>query len=89
MRRAFLKILGVSLVSSLLLPFNSILAATKKLLNKDLTDKQKNIMFNEGTERPFSSELNKENRQGFYHCANCGAKPVSYTHLTLPTKRIV
>ena len=74
MRRAFLKILGVSLVSSLLLPFNSILAATKKLLNKDLTDKQKNIMFNEGTERPFSSELNKENRQGFYHCANCGAK---------------
>tara|TARA_X000000368_G_scaffold177782_1_gene140212 strand:- start:395 stop:850 length:456 start_codon:yes stop_codon:yes gene_type:complete len=74
MRRAFLKILGVSLVSSLLLPFNSILAATKKLLNKDLTDKQKNIMFNEGTERPFSSELNKENRQGFYHCANCGVK---------------
>ena len=31
-------------------------------------------MFNEGTERPFSSELNKEYRKGFYHCANCGAK---------------
>ena len=45
-----------------------------KLLNKDLTDEQKNIMFNEGTERPFSSELNKEKRDGFYHCANCGAK---------------
>ena len=31
-------------------------------------------MFNEGTERPFTSELLKENREGFYHCANCGAK---------------
>tara|TARA_A100001011_G_scaffold354891_1_gene397697 strand:- start:261 stop:716 length:456 start_codon:yes stop_codon:yes gene_type:complete len=74
MRRNFLKVLGLSLVFSLLIPFNSILAVTKKLLNKDLTDEQKNIMFNEGTERPFSSELNKENRKGFYHCANCGAK---------------
>ena len=31
-------------------------------------------MFNEGTERPFSSELLKEKRKGFYHCANCGHK---------------
>ena len=31
-------------------------------------------MFNEGTEKPFSSDLLKENREGFYHCANCGAK---------------
>ena len=56
--------------------FNFISAATKKLFNKNLTDEQKNIMFNEGTERPFSSELNKreKNREGFYHCANCGAK---------------
>ena len=74
MRRSFLKVLGLSLISSLLLPINFISAATKKLFNKDLTDEQKNIMFNEGTERPFSSELNKEKRDGFYHCANCGAK---------------
>ena len=74
MRRSFLKVLGLSLISSLLLPFSFISAATKKLFNKDLTDEQKNIMFNEGTERPFSSELNKEKRDGFYHCANCGAK---------------
>ena len=74
MRRNFLKIMGLSIISSLLLPINFISAATKKLFNKNLTNEQKNIMFNEGTERPFSSELNKENRKGFYHCANCGAK---------------
>ena len=74
MRRSFLKVLGLSLISSFLLPINFISAATKKLFNKDLTDEQKNIMFNEGTEKPFSSELNKEKRDGFYHCANCGAK---------------
>ena len=74
MRRIFLKVLGFSLISSLLIPLSSILAATKTLFNKDLTDEQKDIMFNEGTERPFSSELNKENRKGFYHCSNCGAK---------------
>ena len=74
MRRNFLKIIGLSIISSLLLPINFISAATKKLFNKNLTAEQKNIMFNEGTERPFSSELNKENRKGFYHCANCGAK---------------
>ena len=74
MRRSFLKILGLSFISTLFLPYNLIKAATKKLFNGALTDEQKNIMFNEGTERPFSSELNKEKRKGFYHCANCGAK---------------
>ena len=62
MRRSFLKIIGLTIISSLLLPFTFISAATKKLLNKDLTNEQKNIMFNEGTERPFSSELNKEKK---------------------------
>jgi peptide-methionine (R)-S-oxide reductase len=74
MRRSFLKILGLTLISSILLPINFLYAATKKLLNKELSDEQKKIMFNEGTERPFSSELNKEKGKGFYHCANCGAK---------------
>ena len=74
MRRSFIKVLGLSFISALLLPYNLIKAATKKLLNEALTEEQKNIMFNEGTESPFSSELNKEKRKGFYHCANCGAK---------------
>ena len=74
MKRSFLKVLGFSIFSSLFLPINFILAASKKILNQDLTDEQKNIMFNEGTERPYSSPLNKEKRKGFYHCVNCGAK---------------
>ena len=74
MRRNFLKILGLSFISTLLFPINILSAVTKKILNKNLSEEQKNIMFNEGTERPFSSELNKEKRIGFYHCANCGAK---------------
>jgi peptide-methionine (R)-S-oxide reductase len=74
MKRRFLKLAGLSLISALFLPINFIFAATKKIFNKNLTDKQKNVMLNEGTERAFSSPLNKEKRKGFYHCANCGAK---------------
>ena len=42
--------------------------------NPDLTAEQKLILFEEGTERPGSSELNDEKREGSYHCANCGVK---------------
>ena len=55
-------------------PIKALLAATKKIINPNLSKEQKNIMFNEGTERPFTSDLLKEKRKGFYHCANCGNK---------------
>ena len=45
-----------------------------KEINSNLTNQQKKVMFEEGTEIPGSSELNFEKREGFYHCANCGAK---------------
>ena len=41
---------------------------------KDLTDKQKFILYKEGTEAPGSSHLNNEKREGSYHCVNCDAK---------------
>ena len=44
------------------------------IINPDLTDEQKKIMFDEATERAGSSVLNKEKRKGTYHCANCGVK---------------
>jgi peptide-methionine (R)-S-oxide reductase len=74
LKRKFLKIFGFSLLSTILLPYQLIYSATKKIINPDLTEKQKNIMFNEATERPYSSPLNHEKRNGFFHCANCGAK---------------
>ena len=40
---------------------------TKK--NPNLTAEQKLIMFEDGTERAGSSELNNEKREGSYHCA--------------------
>ena len=73
-KRHTLKILGVSLISIILLPYKYLYSATKKIINHNLTKAQKDIMFNEGTEKPFTSELLKENRKGFYHCANCNAK---------------
>ena len=73
-RRNFLKKIGLSFLIYVSLPYKFLYSATKKIINKNLSKEQKNIMFNEGTERPFTSELLKENREGFYHCANCGAK---------------
>ena len=73
-RRNFLKKIGLSFLIYVSLPYKFLYSATKKIINKNLSKEQKVIMFNEGTERPFTSELLKEDRKGFYHCANCGAK---------------
>ena len=73
-RRQTLKFLSVSFISLIFLPYKYLYSATKKIINLELTNEQKDIMFNEGTERPFTSKLLDEKRVGFYHCANCGAK---------------
>ena len=73
-KRKYLKFLGSSIILTSLFPYNLLVAATKKIINPNLTEEQKKIMFKESTERPFSSPLNNEKRKGFFHCANCGAK---------------
>ena len=74
-RRKFIKISCACLVVANFLPLNFAYSNNpKNIINKSLTEPQKNIMFNEGTEKPFSSPLNYEKRKGFYHCANCDAK---------------
>ena len=73
-RRKLIKISFLIYLSTVLIPYKSLLAKTKKIINKNLTKEQKEILFNEGTERPFTSLLLKETRDGFYHCANCDAK---------------
>ena len=72
-KRKFLRLIGLS-IFSLILPINYLLASAKKIINPNLSNQQKNVMFNEGTERPYSSDLLNEKRKGFYHCANCGNK---------------
>jgi peptide-methionine (R)-S-oxide reductase len=74
LRRKIIKIVGLSFLSFISFPYRFLYSATKKIINKELSEKQKEIMFNEGTERPFTSDLLKEDRKGFYHCANCDAK---------------
>jgi len=73
-RRKLLKLLGLSSLLFFLHPFNLLYSKTKKIINPNLTEEQKKIMFNESTERPYTSPLNNETRKGFFHCANCGAK---------------
>ena len=46
----------------------------KNKRNQNLTSEQKIILFDEGTEKPGSSELNYEKREGSYHCVNCDVK---------------
>ena len=66
--------MSFSCVLFLSLPYKLLSSATKKIINPKLSKTQKDIMFNESTERPFTSKLLKEDRKGFYHCANCNAK---------------
>ncbi len=73
-RRNFLRLLGFISVSTFFFPVNLLFSATKKIINPNLTNEQKKIMLEEGTERAFTSPLNNEKRKGFFHCANCGAK---------------
>ena len=42
--------------------------------NPNLNEEQITILFKEKTERPGSSKLNQEKRQGSYHCVNCNTK---------------
>ena len=65
MRRKFLKVLLNSFSILITYPYTLIYAATKKIINKNLTEEQKEILFNEGTEKPFTSALLQDNRKGF------------------------
>ena len=74
-RRKFIKFVCSCYLASNIIPFSIAYSSNqKKLINKSLSESQKKVMFEEGTERPFSSHLNYEKREGYYHCANCDAK---------------
>ena len=50
-KRNFIKIVSLSFFSLLIAPYKFAFSEIKKIINKNLTKKQKEIMFNEGTER--------------------------------------
>ena len=60
-RRKILKVLGYSVIY-ICFSFKTILAATKKIINQNLSSQQKDIMFNQGTERAYTSSLLNEKR---------------------------
>lgn len=43
-------------------------------MKKELSDTQKHVLFEKGTEPPFSGELLREKRSGTFVCANCGSE---------------
>jgi chromosome segregation ATPase len=49
-------------------------ADSLKEINKNLTKEQKDILFNKGTEAPFSGEFVNHDKKGMYTCVNCGAE---------------
>jgi peptide-methionine (R)-S-oxide reductase len=42
--------------------------------NPHLTEEQKQILFEKGTEAPFTGKFLHNKKQGMYTCANCGAQ---------------
>jgi peptide-methionine (R)-S-oxide reductase len=51
-------------------------------VNPSLSDEQKRVLFEKGTEVPGTGELLNETRDGMYACANCGASGDKYESTT-------
>ncbi len=50
---------------------DSLSSLTNADWKKKLSPEAYNVLRQEGTERPFTSLLNKETREGVFHCAGC------------------
>lgn len=77
-RRNFLSITSMSAIGLIIggrvMASDELIKALKlsdKEWKEKLTDQQYNILREEGTERPFSSELYEEKREGIFACAGC------------------
>jgi len=48
------------------------MATDKPIINPNLTDEQKRVLFDKGTEAPYSGKFLHNTKKGTYTCANCG-----------------
>ena len=83
-RRSFMRLLaggtGMAMLGGygLLMPSASLAERIERINKSDdewkklLTPQQYDVLRKEGTERPFTSPLNKEKRNGMFICAGCG-----------------
>ena len=62
-KRNFIKVFTL-ITLFILTNLKQIFAATKKKINQNLSNQQKDIMFNQGTEKAFTSSLLNEKRKG-------------------------
>ncbi len=79
-RRTALKLMGGIAASATAITIPTLFAEQTTPLKKDKTEWKKRlepqayaILFEEATERPFSSPLNEEKRVGTFVCAACGS----------------
>ena len=47
---------------------------TSKIINQNLTDEQKSVLFDNATEAPFTGKYLHNDTNGMYSCANCGTE---------------
>ena len=78
-KRSFLKVIVQSLIFfgfSQMTVFSALkeIVKTEEEWKKILTPEQFDILRKEGTERPFTSPLNNEKREGDYVCVGCNTK---------------
>lgn len=78
-RREFIQIALAGVAASVFFRLNAYAGMSVVPINRTneewkhmLTPEQYDVLREEGTERPFSSPLNNEHREGMFVCAGCG-----------------
>lgn len=69
-RSSFIKIIMMCCVAFLILPKTN---SAQDMKLRSLTDDEKRVIINKGTEAPFTGEYYLNTKKGTYHCKQCNA----------------